>query len=481
MVDHHDDEALDRALVKRFGFERFVKLAWSQVMPDELVWERHMSEVCAHIDAFIHGDITKLIINIPPGMSKSVLCNVFAPAYAWIVNPAFRMGFMSNERSLTNRDARRCRALIESEWFQARWSMKMMDDSNKIEEYTNEHGGSRSCHTIRQQITGHHWHMVFIDDPHDPANYKRGDGPEGVAEWFDHVLPTRFINKADSRIVIVMQRLADDDLVGHILENERDEWVHLCLPMEATDNPVKTPIGGDWRTTPSELLAPGRFPRDEVEKQKRKWPARIASAQYQQDPVPTDGNIFLAHYFDHRYKAIPDGAAIYLSFDMSFKDSVTSDFVVGTAWALAERKYHLVDMVRGRWGFTDTLRQTLLFTSRYPEYRGLLIEEAANGNAIIDALRKGGHGNKIIPVKTGRVSKEERAFAVTPLMENGAVLFPQNEPSWWTDFIQECLRFPAGKHDDIVDSVTQALLYLDTIRLPDMRKVMANARRVLHA
>ena len=414
---------------------------------------------------------------------NSIITNVFFPAWAWTVDPGFRMGFIGNDLPLVRRDARKCRALIESDFYQERWPLELTDDSNRIEEFTNSEAGARQCFTMKQQITGHHFHIILIDDPHKPQAFNVGDGNNEAAfaaEVYDQVLQTRFVDATKKRFVLIMQRLAENDLAGHVLEKEENAE-HLCLPMEyVPEKRCVTSLGGDWRAYEGELLAPERFPADAVEKLKKSMrSARHVSAQLQQEPIPDDGIIFRSSYFSNRYEELPERVAYYLSFDFTFKGIDTADYVVGTVWGLANRYIHLVDMIRGKWGFAETLRQTLTLAEKYPQYRGMLVEEKANGAAIIDALSSSQHGRKIVPVKVGTTTKVERAFATTPLFENNMVLFPKNEPWWWASFYKELLNFPSGRYDDIVDSTSQALLYMGSAQAHDMQKVLTNMRKVL--
>lgn len=477
-------EQAEAALGKK-KFSAFVKLCWSQVVADELVWEPHMDLVCDHLEALFYRDISRLVINIPPSLSKSLLTNVFFPAWCWIKDPTFRMGFLGNDQSLTRRDARKCRSLIEGDYFQQRWALRILGDANRIEEFAIEGGGVRQCFTIRQQITGHHFHLIAIDDPHKAQNFNIGEGEgeaAGAARVYDDVLPTRFINQGMSRIVLIMQRLAENDLAGHVLETESNV-IHLKLPMEfVPEDRCVTPFGEDWRVHAGELLAPKRFPPDALESLKARFhSARIISAQLQQNPVPDEGVIFLARHFTNRYKTVPEGAIYYISVDCTFKETDKSDFVVPTVWARKAHTFYLVDMLRGRWGFVETVQKLLSLTNIYPQYRAMLIEDKANGSAIIDALRKTVHRNRVVEFNPGKSTKVERAYAVTPMFDNYSVAFPEREPLWWPDYYTELLHFPNGKHDDCVDSTTQILLYMSQHYIPNMKKVTSNLAKALPA
>ncbi len=252
------DVALDRELVNRFGFAKFVELAWDQAETAHHVIEPHEAVVCAHLQAVYEGKILRLIINIPPGLTKSLLTNVFFPAWIWSLNTKFKIACISNDQALTLRDARKCRALIESEWYQDRWPhVKLEGDSNKLSEFTTTDGGVRCSFTVRQQITGWHFDMVLLDGLHKPQSFNIGEGKaeaELVQNFYTETLPTRFLDQKTARKVLIMQRLAEDDIAGYLLESD-EPYEHLMLPMEyEPDRKFQTSVGTDWRIEPANCL-----------------------------------------------------------------------------------------------------------------------------------------------------------------------------------------------------------------------------------
>lgn len=458
------DAQLDRELVRRYGFEKFVELAWDQAETAEHVIEPHEAVVCAHLQAVYEGRILRLLINIPPGLTKSLLTNVFFPAWIWTMNPKFKIGCVSNDESLTLRDARKCRALIESDWYRARWpEVKLIGDSNKLSEFTTQQGGVRCSFTVRQQITGWHFDMVLLDDLHKPQSFTVGDGTkeaEYVRSWYTETLPSRFLDQKTARKVIIMQRLAENDIAGHVLEND-EGYEHLMLPMEyEPERKFKTSLATDWRTEPGELLAPIRYPREVVDNLKATFANnRITSSQFQQNPIPGEGSVFKASWFENRYTELPDRLQIFHSVDATFKKAETSDFVAITTWGALAGEFFLVDGLCLRMGFVETVKAVKRAIAKWGYYTSLLIEAKANGDAIVDQLETDGV-QRIVPIQPGAYGKQTRAHAVTGLLESGAVYFPKHEPPWWDEYLRQMLYFPAGKHDDYVDSTTQALSYM---------------------
>lgn len=453
--------SLERDIIDEEGFHAFVVAAWDHVDTNPHVIEKHEVEICKHLEAVYYDVIYNLLINIPPGLAKSLLANVFWPAWVWTKNPAYRMGFVSNDIALVRRDARKCRALVESEWYQERWPIKLVGDANRIDAFENTKGGVRASYTLGKQLTGFHFHSITVDDPHKAQTLTEVE-LLSTKVWFNEVLPTRWVDQDAGKTVIIMQRLHEDDLSGHVIENH-EEFEHLCLPMEfEVDKACKTSVGGDWRTKERELLAPLRRPRTAVENLKKRFNnARISSAQLQQDPIPSGGTIFYSDWFDKRYapNALPDNMQIYHSWDANMgAKTKAGSYCVGTVWGASDGDFYLLDLVRGRYEFMDTVKHIVRLLDRYPTHAALLVEAKAAGSSIISALEHE-KVKRIVPINPGRQSKEDRAYACVPLFEAGSVYFPENA-TYMNDLLKEMLSFPAGRYDDITDSVTQGLNFM---------------------
>lgn len=476
-----EDAALDVELVKRFGFNKFVELAWEQAETAPHVIEPHEAVVCAHLQAVYEGKILRLIINIPPGLTKSLLTNVFFPAWIWTLNPRFKTACISNDQALTLRDARKCRSLIESEWFQARWpDVEIESDSNKLSEFTTKQGGVRCSFTVRQQITGWHFDMVLLDDLHKPQSFTVGDGKveaELVRNFYTETLPTRFLDQKTARKVLIMQRLAEDDIAGYLLESDED-FEHLMLPMRfEKERAFKTCVGEDWRTEEGELLAPVRYPIEVVDNLEATFAnKRIISAQFAQNPIPGDGSIFKVDWFTKRYTELPPRIQIFHSVDATFKKTETTDKVAITTWGACAGEYFMLDALNKRMGFVDTVKAIKRFVAKWGYYTALLIEAKANGDAIVDQLETD-NVKRIVPIQTGSYGKVTRAHAVTGLLETGVVSFPEVEQPWWEEFQRQMLSFPAGKFDDLVDSTTQALSYMSGQNVATLMAALNNIKR----
>lgn len=458
-----DLTAIEKELVKRQGgLYEFVKLAWRYADPAPFADSPHIELVCRHLEAVARDECRRLIVNIPPALGKSLMACVFFPAWVWTWWPECKFAFLSYDSGLVLRDARRTRALIQSDWYQERWPLKLLADSTAVGEYTNDKQGYRLSMTIRAGLTGKHVDIAVVDDAHKPLSFETGDGKkeaELVWDWYKGTLPTRFTDPQKSRKILIGQRLAEDDIVGRVLDDGRnpEKYELLKLPMEfVPEDKCVTKIGEDWRTEPGELLFPDRYSAEVVQELKDIFGSpQLISAQLQQDPIPGKGTIFQPEWFEHTYKKLPEQWQCWLSVDATFQKSETTDKVaIATIYTNGPDMY-LADMVNERMGFIETLQALESLIESLPRLAGVLVEEAANGPAIIEYLKA--QGIRVIPIKPYG-SKESRASASAPVIRSGHFHLP-TQGSWLPGFVADMIKFPAGRFDDQVDAITQFIVY----------------------
>lgn len=445
----------------------FVEQAWPLADPSDFVPNWHIDCICEHLEAVTHGDIRRLLITIPPRHTKSLLVSVFWPSWEWITDPALRWLFASYAESLAIRDNVKSRRLIQSAWYQTNWPhVKLEEDQNEKRKYETSAGGHRIAVGVGGSATGEGGDRLVVDDPHNVRDIESEVTRQTVLDWHDQVWSTRANDPKKTARVIIMQRSHCDDLAGHVLE--QGGWEHLSIPAEFEGDKRKTCIGWrDPRTTEGELLWPQRFGPDQIAEQKVTLGSFGFAGQFQQSPVPRGGSIWKSEWFRHYRRAdLPQKFdSVILSFDCSFKNTKSSDYVAGQMWGKRGGLFYLLEQVHGRMNFPETMNAIHLMRdhSRYPIYE-ILIEEAANGTGIIDMLKLGHAGipgiSGIIGIKA-TTSKEARASAVAPLFESGSVLLPMpDESPWIGDCMLEFVTFPSARHDDRVDSASQALLRL---------------------
>lgn len=468
---------------KEGGYYHFFKAAWHTVNGDELIDEAYVRFLCDHMEALMRGQLAanRLLINIPPSHSKSMICVVFALAWLWSIDPTAYAIFAHQDQDLARDMARKTRQCISSSWYQARWGDKVQlaDDASKVDRFSNTAGGGRIAVTVRMQITGAHAKgkfggLVVVDDPNRPDDTEAKEAE--VLRWYREVLPTRFSSLKRSQICIVQQRVSMRDLSQYVLDGD-EGYTHVNLPMHF--DPARkcvTEVGEDWRTEEGELLSPLRNDEETVQRTiEQMGDPRIGLAQYEQKPAFDDGNIFKPDFFDARYEVLPPRGQWSLSCDLTFTGEKSSDFAVVQEWFYdhINGRHHLDGMTRRKMGFVETA-QVILERIKFYGRPNIIIEKAANGFAVIDILTKAGVEN-IHEFATGKNSKEARASTVSYLLDRGDVWFPKN-PSYDLDgYIREMLVFPSGRHDDVVDATTMYLAFMAGDQSYDLAAALRNA------
>jgi predicted phage terminase large subunit-like protein len=482
-----DQIEIDRELSRR-GLRYYVPTAWRWIEPSKpFVAGWHVDAICDHLQAVAYGDIQRLLISVPPGSSKSLTAGVFFPSWVWTHTPGKRFIYGAHDDTLARRDSLRTRELVKSDWYQQRWgSICHPNDDYQWSgtRFSNKEGGVRQITTIGGSIVGEHADIQIADDPHKPYDLT---GSVAVAmtalgkvlEWWRSTMATRMTDIKTTARVVIAQRLVDNDLIGELLEEGGYEY--LCLPMEfESARRCVTGIGfTDPRNIEGESICEGRFPKAEIQRLKKEMGPRAAQAQLQQNPVPNEGNIFVDAYFKNRYSAYPELRLMFLaqSWDCTFKKTEDGSYVVGQVWGRTkDNKYYLLDQVRGRWGFKTTIDMINAVSKKWPKSRAKLIEEKANGSAVIDMLKDSLDG--LIPIEP-EGGKEARANAVEPLFAANQVFIPSEELCpWIVEWERELKKFPSGKHDDQVDATTQALVYLSERKSADPAVIKESMRQL---
>jgi len=458
-----------------------VRQAWPVIEPlTPFVPGWHIDAIVDHLEAVTRGDIRNLLINVPPRHMKSLLVSVLWPAWEWILHPERRWLYSSYTASLSIRDSVKCRTLIESPWYQRFWGDRyaLASDQNTKTRFDNDRSGYRIATSVEGAATGEGGDRVVCDDPHNVQEALSDSIRKGTIEWFDVVMSTRVNDPKTAAKVVVMQRCHQLDLGGHLLE--QGGWEHLCLPAEYEGPTRTTSIGfSDPRTQPGELLWPERFGPAEIEGLKISLGSYGVAGQLQQRPSPAGGGIIKRPWFRFWQSPganlppisvhFPDGTERLViaheigkvdeqaqSWDCAFKDQETSDYVVGQVWGRVGASFLLLDQVRTRMDCPATVRAVSALSTKWPGCCAKLIEDKANGSAVIQMLSNQIPGLLPVNPEGGKVA---RAAAVSPLIEAGNVYLPHPQMfPWVNDFIEECVQFPNGAHDDQVDAMTQILL-----------------------
>lgn len=423
----------------------------------------HHEVVAKKLQKFANKEIKNLMLFMPPRHGKSELASRRLPAFVLGLNPKAKIiatSYSADLASMMNRDVQR---IIDSKEYQEIFPDTQLSGenvrstsqgtwlrNNDVFEVVG-HGGTYRSAGVGGGITGMGGDFIIIDDPiknqaeADSETYRKK-----VWDWYRSTLFTR--REKDSGMCLVMTRWHEDDLAGRILQENPDDWEVVSFPMvkENDENPEDPREIG-------EPLWPNKYPIDECENIKKTAGSRNWNALYQQRPSALEGNLIKRTWLTNFYKVLPAKFDKHIqSWDFTFKGGDDNDFVVGQVWARRGAEKYLIAQVRFRGGIIESIQAVKTLSAAHPKAIKKLIEAKANGQAVIDSLKKDISG--IVAVNPD-VSKIARVNAVSPEFEAGNIWLP--DPSiapWIHDYIEELVSFPTAKNDDQVDATTQALI-----------------------
>lgn len=476
-IDHRQNEEeknSQRSEAERLkaNFQSFFRAAWPHVDSQSLVMNFHLRLMCDYLQALHEGVLfTDLLINIPPGCSKSVCVSVIWPAWVWANDPTATFLGISYAQRLAERDAMKCRSLITSRWFQSLFGDKIrIGEIDQRKMYYLSAGGWRMSTTPLGAATGEHPRYVIVDDPINAANAESVNKRPAVNDWWDNTMSTRGIS-LNRKVAGVMQRFHEMDWSGHILKTEED-IAHLCIPMRFEPGRMKDiGLGTDPRTEPGELLDPIRFPEKVTAKLERRLGIFGTAGQLQQRPTAKKGAIFKIDEIK-----IVDMDAVPLAkiarFKRAWDKAGTKDAGDYTAGALGgivlgERpKVFVFDMAHGQWSTDEVENQMTLWAKldekRFGFSKFETVFEEEPGASGIQAAKETKRRLRKHRVRSVRPSgsKLVRAEPLANAIAAGEIYFV-NGP-WLSRAIEEMRYFPKGEHDDQVDAISH--LYMELVQ-----------------
>lgn len=473
------DREENRRVAER-SLAAFARQAWHILEPaTPLKWGWALDAICEHLEAVTDGDIKRLLMNVPPGSMKSLLTGVIWPAWEWGPQGMAAKRFLStaHKQDLAVRDNLKCRRLITSEWYQSLWPIVLVGDQNAKTKFENSSTGFREAMAFTS-MTGSRGDRVILDDPLSVDDATSEAAILSAETTFREALPTR-INNEDSAIVVIMQRLHEKDTSGIILK-EKLGYEHLCIPMRYEKaRRFTTSIGfSDPRTEEGELFFPERFSESTVTELETILGEYATAGQLQQRPSPAGGGILKKDRVKlWKGDGLPALEYVLQSYDTAFTEKTINDPTACTVWGVftydKQRCALLIDSWSEHLDY-PTLRQRTIDdwhavygqegSKKGRKADGVLIEEKGSGISLIQELRRAR-----VPVMTynpGRADKISRAHQIAPILEAGAMFVieskkrPGTPISWAQPLLDQMERFPNDEHDDMVDSMTQALMLL---------------------
>ncbi len=462
-----------------------------------------MDAECEHLEAVSRGQIEKLALLVPPGTGKSLLVTLWE-AWEWTWRPEGRWLCASYDQDLSTRDSLKCRSLIQSGWYQARWGeiFRLTDDENRKTYFSNDKKGWRLATSIGGHGTGEHPDRIVYDDLLSAQQAESEAERQGVRSWLNGTMSTRGAARG-VRTVLIMQRLHEEDPAAHLLS--QGGWESLVLPMRYEPNRMSVTCLGwsDPRKVEGEWLVPARYSEEVVAAIEKKLGPYNSASQLQQRPAPASGGLFqrtwwkfwIPRYepgveplpavrnkdgYEHTVKQLPESFEEQIqSWDCNFKDELQAtrkgqlpDPVAGGCWGRDGSDIYLLDLVNRQMGIEETADQITAMMGRFPGAITKLIEDKANGPAVMQLLRRNvpgltpvtPQGNKMQRVVTAAATdrdRDARALSAVALVHAGNVYLPHPAicPQVW-EFIEQFSTFPNAAHDDMVDMTSQALARL---------------------
>ena len=451
----------------RRSLKEFIKGSWQTIEPGRVFYDNwHIDAISEHLQAVVEGDIKRLIINIPPRHMKSISVAVALPAWTWTIQPQKRFLFASYAASLSVRDSVKCRRLIASPWYKMHFgeTFELAGDQNAKQRFENNMTGQRIATSVDGALTGEGGDIIVIDDPHNVREAESSVVSEGVLEWWDQAMQTRLNDPKTGAFIIIMQRVHESDLTGHVLANENDDWDHLCLPARyeiGHPTPTRSSLYfTDPRTKEGDLLWPERIDEITLNSLDKSLGSYAAAGQLQQRPMPKGGGILRSEWWVPWEKNdLPEVEYIIQSWDTAFSTKEKSSYSARTTWGVFRKQGQVNAIVLDMWYDRVTYPELRRIAQEsYDEYEpdAVLIEKKASGQSLLQDLRMA--GVPVLEYSPDR-DKEARAHASSALLEDGRIWFPSSK-KWAKNLIDICAAFPAGDNDDIVDTCTQAWLRL---------------------
>jgi predicted phage terminase large subunit-like protein len=433
----------------------FIMRSFLELNPTtEYLHNWHIEVIAAELERCRRGETKRLIITVPPRSLKSHCTSIALPAWLLGHNPNAQIICASYGQDLANKLAVDCRRLMTSPVYHMLFPGTQLSAMRKPE-FITSHGGVRFATSVGGSLTGRGADLFIIDYPLKPDEALSDVQRQAANDWFDHTLFSRLNDKLNGCIIVIMQRLHENDFVGHLIE--QGGWRHVSFPAIAEQDEVhevETPFGKKtFLRKEGEALHPEREPIEFLENLRVQIGEYNFAGQYQQSPAPLGGGLVKRDWLQ-TYTDMPDRFSLILqSWDCANKATELSDYSVCTTWGLHAKKLYLLDVYRKRLEYPELKRAVREQAERHNSCH-IIIEDKASGTQLIQDLKR--ENLRGLKAYAPKFDKVVRLHTASDLIENGTVYLPDSAP-WLTGYIHELTMFPNGKYDDQVDSTSQAI------------------------
>jgi predicted phage terminase large subunit-like protein len=448
-------DALTRVDFNMFAERVFVELNGSAPYLDNF----HIAVMCAELEAVRLGENRRLAIALPPRSLKSIVVSIAYPAWLLGHEPTTQIICASYGQPLADSLGRNCRQVMQSVWYRRLFpGTRLANDKQAVAAFETTAGGSRRATSVGGVLTGFGADAIIVDDPTKPEEAHSDAERARANSWARHTLFTRLNDKASGAIILVMQRLHEDDMIGHVSTFSKLKLVSFpALAQDDEHFSIKTPFGiREHQRRAGSALHPERENAEVLDEIRKALGTRFFSAQYLQMPAPPGGSIVRPEWFA-RFDPVnpPAFDRVIQSWDTASRASELADYSACSTWGKKGKQLFLLNVFRKRLEYPD-LKRAVVSQAKLFDASTVLIEDAASGIALIQDLKNDGFYNMQAVKPKG--DKTMRLQTCTGIIEAGLVLLPTQGP-WVEEYLHELMMFPAARHDDQVDSTSQALAY----------------------
>ena len=453
----------ERNALLRSDFCSFIMGSFSVLNPTtEYLHNWHIEVIAAELEKCRLGETKRLIITVPPRSLKSHCASIALPAWLLGHNPSKQIIAASYGQELANKLAVDCRTLMTSKLYRELFPGTQLSAMRKPE-FATTRGGVRFATSVGGTLTGRGADFLIVDDPMKPDEALSDIQRKSVNAWYDHSLYSRLNDKIKGCIIVIMQRLHEDDFVGHLLEQGGWRLVRFpAIAEEDEQHSIETPFGTQtFIRRAGEALHPEREPVGLLEKLKQQIGEYTFAGQYQQSPAPLGGGIVKREWFQTYTSAPEKFKLVFQSWDSANKATDLSDFCVCTTWGVKDKKLYLLNVLRERMEYPELKRKVRSHAERYGATK-IIIEDRASGTQLLQELRR--DNVRGVTPYAPKLEKVLRMHTASNLIENGSVYLPAEAP-WLASYLQELSTFPNGRFDDQVDSTSQALDWFKSYKI----------------
>ena len=445
----------------RLDFWIFVQRVFAELTGELFQDNWHIQLLCAEVDRLRTQQNTCLAVALPPRSLKSIIVSVALPAWLLGHQPAIEIICASYGQELADELSSKCRRIMLSPWYRRLFPATRLE-KRAVGHLVTSAGGKRYATSVGGSLTGMGGDVLIVDDPMKPDEALSDVERRKANEWAQHTLFTRINQKLDLRIIVVQQRLHEDDMIGNVSTIPGFELLSFpAIAQENEHHTIETPFGAFTHDRAvGEAIHPERESLAVLEKQRLLLGTEFFAAQYLQSPTPPGGGVIKLAWFN-RYDLAkrPAFTRTVQSWDCASKTKELNDYSVCTTWGMTYNKdIYLLHVLRVRLEYPELKRKVREMAEQY-QAGVVLIEDTSAGTQLVQELGREGFA-RIKPIKP-LGEKVMRMVAQTAMIEAGRVYIPGDAP-WLHDYLHELAMFPKGKTDDQVDSTAQALAYVGT-------------------